>query len=154
MSTNKSEHLKLHLWEPEDDFLRTEFNENFSALDEAVKTVTAAVSKAQSTADTARSEGAELPYVVGSYVGTGAELTITLGFRASFLILSGMKESAGSNNTSVFDRYFGMTAGNLPMDHRITLTQTGFTVYPTPTDGYYHPAFSDKGRVYNYIAFK
>lgn len=42
MSTNKSEHLKLHLWEPEDDFLRTEFNENFSALDGAVAGETAA----------------------------------------------------------------------------------------------------------------
>ena len=37
MSTNKSEHLGLHLWEPEDDFLRTEFNENFTAIDGAVK---------------------------------------------------------------------------------------------------------------------
>ena len=37
MSTNKSEHLKLHLWEPEDDFLRTEFNENFEAIDGAVQ---------------------------------------------------------------------------------------------------------------------
>ena len=42
MSTNKSEHLKLHLWEPEDNFLRTEFNENFSALDGAVAGETAA----------------------------------------------------------------------------------------------------------------
>ena len=33
MSTNKSGHLNLHLWEPEDDFLRTEFNENFETLD-------------------------------------------------------------------------------------------------------------------------
>lgn len=37
MSTNKSQNLKLHLWVPEDDFLRTEFNENFTALDSAVK---------------------------------------------------------------------------------------------------------------------
>ncbi len=37
MSTNKSEHLNLHLWEPEDDFLRTEFNENFEKIDAGVK---------------------------------------------------------------------------------------------------------------------
>ena len=42
MSTNKSEHLNLHLWEPEDDFLRTEFNENFAALDGAMAAETAA----------------------------------------------------------------------------------------------------------------
>ena len=34
MSTNKSANLNLHLWEPGDDFLRTEFNENFQKVDE------------------------------------------------------------------------------------------------------------------------
>ena len=34
MSTNKSTNLNLHLWEPGDDFLRTEFNENFQKVDE------------------------------------------------------------------------------------------------------------------------
>ena len=33
MSTNKSEHLRLHLWEPGDSVLRTEFNENWEKLD-------------------------------------------------------------------------------------------------------------------------
>ena len=37
MSSNKSQTLNLHLWVPEDDFLRAEFNENFTALDSAVK---------------------------------------------------------------------------------------------------------------------
>ena len=39
MSTNKSEHLSLHLWEPVDDFLRTEFNENFEAIDRMCGTI-------------------------------------------------------------------------------------------------------------------
>ena len=29
MATNSSEHLGLHLWEPTDQVLRTEFNENW-----------------------------------------------------------------------------------------------------------------------------
>jgi hypothetical protein len=33
MSTNKTEHYGLHAWEAGDDFLRTEFNENFAILD-------------------------------------------------------------------------------------------------------------------------
>ncbi len=33
MSTNKSEHLQLHLWEPGDSVLRTEFNENWEKID-------------------------------------------------------------------------------------------------------------------------
>ena len=34
MSTNKTQKYQLHAWEPGDDFLREEFNENFSLLDE------------------------------------------------------------------------------------------------------------------------
>ena len=37
MSSNKSTNLGLHLWEGEDDFLRTEFNENFQAIDTGIK---------------------------------------------------------------------------------------------------------------------
>lgn len=36
MSTNQTASYQLHLWEPGDDFLREEFNENFAALDRAV----------------------------------------------------------------------------------------------------------------------
>ena len=36
MSTNKTPNYNLHAWEPGDDFLRREFNENFAALDTAV----------------------------------------------------------------------------------------------------------------------
>jgi len=35
MST-KTEHLGLHQWEPEDSFLRTDFNEDFAKIDAAV----------------------------------------------------------------------------------------------------------------------
>ena len=46
MSTNKSEHLNLHLWEPEDDFLRTEFNENFEKIDETCGAILTPAGKA------------------------------------------------------------------------------------------------------------
>ena len=36
MSTKKTQNYQLHQWEATDDFLRTEFNENFTKLDEAV----------------------------------------------------------------------------------------------------------------------
>ena len=38
MGTNKTEHYGLHQWVPEDDFLRTDFNENFEKLDSALYT--------------------------------------------------------------------------------------------------------------------
>lgn len=36
MSTNETENYHLHAWEAGDDFLRSEINENFAALDSAV----------------------------------------------------------------------------------------------------------------------
>ncbi len=38
MSTNKTQHYHLHAWAAGDNFLRTEINENFTALDTALKT--------------------------------------------------------------------------------------------------------------------
>ena len=38
MGTNKTEHYGLHQWVPEDEFLRTDFNENFEKLDSALYT--------------------------------------------------------------------------------------------------------------------
>ena len=36
LSQNQTERFGLHLWAPEDDFLREEFNENFAKLDAVV----------------------------------------------------------------------------------------------------------------------
>ena len=41
MSTNKTQNYNLHKWEADDDFLRTEFNENFAKIDaQAVRIIT------------------------------------------------------------------------------------------------------------------
>ena len=59
MSTNKTTNYNLHSWLPEDDFLRTEMNENFTKLDKALKEL----------------------LICGSYTGDGAKTrTISLGF--------------------------------------------------------------------------
>ncbi len=61
MSTNKTKNYNLHAWEPGDDFLRSEFNENFAAI------------------DTALGEKSEL--AAGTYEGDGAKSrVISLGF--------------------------------------------------------------------------
>lgn len=39
MSTNKTQNYNLHSWVPEDDFLRSEFNDNFTSLDSTLKTL-------------------------------------------------------------------------------------------------------------------
>lgn len=64
VSQNQTERFGLHLWEPGDDFLREEFNENFEALDDAVRVV------------------------CGSYTGNGAAgRVVTLGFTPTAVIV-------------------------------------------------------------------
>lgn len=76
MSTNQTASYQLHLWEPGDDFLREEFNENFEALDDASR------------------------IVFGVYVGDGAATrNILLGFTPQAVLVenqAGTRENSGS----------------------------------------------------------
>ncbi len=103
---------------------------------------------AKSAADTAL---ASKPYVTGSYTGNDYDRVITLGFRPSFLIVSGMEGSISSSYSDTYDRYFGMTAGNV-LKGRLELTDTGFIAKGYGSTMY--PYFTDGGRRYDYIAFK
>ena len=79
---------------------------------------------------------ANKPYVVGSYTGTGREMPFDLGFRPSFLIISG--------TTSVFPT--GQSISNC-----VTFTDTGFVLHKLEENVY--PKLVD-GRRYDYIAFR
>lgn len=112
MSTNKTQNYNLHSWVPEDDFLRSEFNDNFTSLDTALKALSTALaaettareqavaaeaaarqsavsaeqSARQSAVNGLTSGKAEL--VCGFYTGDGtAERTITLGFQPKAVLL-------------------------------------------------------------------
>lgn len=145
MSTNKSQNLNLHLWEPEDDFLRTEFNENFTAVDSAVKSAQTAAVNAQQTADKALL----LPYATGSYTGNGTSVEIDLGFRPSFLIVVSMRSGIGMGQDYEWIGFFGITGGT-SLSNQLILTDTGFC--GLKINGY--PSLSENGRVYEYIAFR
>ena len=140
MSTNKSQNLKLHLWEPEDHFLRTEFNENFAALDTAI-------TAAQQTANSALTAK---PYVVGSYTGTGKTMTFDIGFRPSFLIVSG-PHIAYPSGVGTMAGYTLCTGGTV-CGEAVTFTDTGFILKKMDNDNAYPQLVNIKQ--YNYIAFR
>ena len=77
MATNSSEHLGLHLWEPTDQVLRTEFNQNWQKIDTAVAAAFGPDNK---------------PYVSGSFtVGSDAEsgdVVLTLDFTPHHVLLT------------------------------------------------------------------
>ena len=64
MSANKTPNYQFHTWEPSDHFLRTEFNENFAKLDQAVR------------------------WTFGTYTGnTSGTQKIALGFRPEAVLI-------------------------------------------------------------------
>lgn len=125
MSTNKTQNYGLHAWEPGDDFLREEFNENFAALDAAVF-----------VADV----------VVGTYTGTmqpgytAVEQDIELGFKPRAVITRSLNGTGGTGF---------VTTGS--EDYDLVLTDTGFRVrrglnFKNSSNNTYNP--------YRYLAWR
>ena len=147
MATNSSEHLGLHLWEPTDQVLRTEFNQNWQKIDTAVNT-------AQETAEAAQDAADEKPYVIGSYTGNGPDQydstgqLINLGFQPRFVIIS-----RGWNSNSTTGSYF-LAVGQHRIDNQdwvFELATNGFIV-KNHSGGILR--LNESGLVYDYIAFR
>ena len=166
---NYTTNYHLPQWVETDRIQMEDFNDAMAAMDqgmaeakvaaeaaqEAARTAQAAAEIAQSSANAvadAYTPGNQ-PYVVGSYTGTGADMTITLGFRPKFLILSGMESTITTNSTSTWDRYFGLCDGSI-LSLRVAFLDTGFTVYARGGSRQNFPDFTDSGRTYCYIAFR
>ena len=127
MSTNKTQNYALHTWEPEDDFLREEFNQNFAAIDAILK------GKAE--------------VVFGTYTGNNAEQTSSVGFRPRFLIIG----------NPTLDRPHAYATGNNIDSSRLRFTYSGFTVLKNLVDytsTIIDPAINSNGLKYVYIAFR
>lgn len=110
----------LHQWEPGDNFLRTDFNQDFVKIDTALQAKadkTALAQKADQSALEAVQTLAEgrCRVVTGSYMGTGkAGITVNLGGRPKAVIFP------HDSVTSM------VIAGNNL--HAISITGSGFTV--------------------------
>ena len=140
MATNTSEHLGLHLWEPTDQVLRTELNQNWTKIDTAVNA-------AQETAEAAQSAAEQRPYVIGSYTGNGGTQSITLGFQPSFVIITA--QPANSRDTA-----FIAVSGGSEAASTLSFTETGFTVMVTPTSYETYPLTNQNGTFYHYLALR
>ena len=141
MATNHTTNYNLNLWEPQDDFLRSEFNENTQKID-------------------AMFGPDNLPWVIGSYTSTtvseGGEMDITLGFRPKLLIVVGEHGALGAAmHTGDLD-----VAGATDMDNGkmtfsgsiLNLTEDGFHVNkPSYWSNY---TLADPGIKYVYFAIR
>ena len=145
---NYTENCHLPQWEENDRIMRGDFNSAMAALDRGI-------TGAKNTADTALEKASaayapgQKPYVTGSYTGAGEAMTITLGFRPSFLIISGAVENFPATvHTHAASGI--QTAGNI-LNRAVTFTDSGFTINKYPSTEY--PRLLDN-KVYDYIAFR
>ena len=133
-----------------------DFNAMNTSIENGLTRTDAKADSANTKADTAvqiaNAAANAKPYAVGHYTATGEDQEISVGFRPSFLIISGMGDTELPNSDSAWTFYFGLTAGNA-VPRRIGFTDRGFIVYQQRAD-VLRPDYSVRGKVYDYIAFK
>ena len=143
---NYTEHYQLHQWEPEDSFLRTDFNEDLGKIDAALQDVT---TLAAGRADV----------ITGTYTGNGAaSRSIELGFtpKAVLLLLS----TGHMSNAYIGYRYGGLAFEGAPVTTDweskggtpvLNIVSGGFQVYYD----YDEDVFTNRDRyVYRYLALR
>ena len=128
-----TEHYGLHQWESTDDFLRTDFNADFAAIDGAL--------------------GAKCEMTVGSYVGDGEESrTISLPFQPQAVLLT--------NSEGETYRFPETTGGLALAGHPLASYQYGDPCLAVAGSGF-QVGQSDRyvntnatGMAYHYAAFR
>jgi len=158
----KGEHImnytsKHHLpqWNKSDRILMDDFNAAMANIESGLNAAATKADSAQSTASSAYSAAhsalSSKPYATGTYTGTGANLTINVGFRPSFVFITSLKSVGMSDLVSKFGVCSCATTGNGNIAKSIQMTANGFTVYGGSG---VMPILSDSGLLYEYIAFK
>ena len=133
-----TEHYQLHQWVPEDDFLRTDFNQDFARIDAGIAAALAAAeSKAQ--------------VVTGSYNGNGAATrAITLGFQPAAVLV---EAENGRRNPGDDYIYGGLALPGAPvMGSGSTAVDILETAFRVRSGGNSFTNFS--GQWYSCIAFR
>ena len=142
---NYTEKYHLPQWEETDRVIRTDFNQMCAGIENGL-------ANAQSTADQGLAKASVLPYAVGRYTGTEQTQTIEIGFRPSFIVISGAGDGINSGYFYNHHYYLCFTSGP-NTTKTLTITGTGFELKPSTLNGPY-PVINEPGRSYEYIAFK
>ena len=132
-------HYGLHQWDPEDNFLRTDFNTDFEKIDTALGEIA-------ETAD------GKISIVTGTYTGNNSNgRIITLGFTPTAVYLCDHSGLAGAMPGAVFC-YGGLILPGAPVVYEretgAEIVSNGFKVYYS---SYIRTNLSSS--TYHYIAF-
>lgn len=135
MSSNKTTNYRLHRWEAVDDFLREEFNENFSMLDDAARVV------------------------YGTYTGDGARSKfIDLGFTPKAVLVVNQE---GQMSTG-YNMHGGLALPDSPAYHKsgngqgpiVTIEEGGFQVYTIKISSSYDIYSNQNGGIFHYLSLR
>ena len=155
-SNNKTQNLRLNLWDGSDKPKRADFNYDNTILENIISshlndtTVHFASGEKDSIAN---------PFVISTYIGNGANARlVSLSFQPRFLFIF-----ANNMPLSVYDStddkmlvYAGAVAGSYHSPG-ITITEEGLNVVYTPNNPSirnYYPMFNENAVKYTYIALK
>ncbi|MDE6932686.1 MAG: hypothetical protein K2P37_08390 [Oscillospiraceae bacterium] len=139
---NYTENYHLPQWEETDRIMRTDFNQMCADMEAGLKSADTGIAEAKAKA-------AELPYVMGSYVGTGQNMEITVGFKPSFILIYQhcYYDSADYSGNCL------VIASELIHSRRIYVTEQGFRL-DMWNDQYRYPMINMKDMQYEYVAFR
>ena len=127
-----TQHYQLHQWEPNDNFLRTDFNTDLEKIDTAIH-----------AAD-------QEDYIAGTYTGDGAEeRVITLGFTPSAMFL---ERANGERGASYGYPIAGLLMTGFSLHGSTEIAEGGFKVYQGATIS--DPHQNETGVIYRYLAFQ
>ena len=159
---NYTTNYHLPQWVKSDRIMMDDFNDAMSAMEDGMTASTQTANAAASTANTAHALAAaakqtadaayspgQKPFTVGSYTGTGETLTVTLGFRPSFVIITPYHGADGIGVGAP-----AMLTDATLMNDRITFTDTGFRLAAATEVLKYSPRVNHPSVHYVYIAFK
>ena len=135
---NKTTNYQLNQWEPEDDFLRTDFNEDNAKIEAALTALTAG----------------QVKVVAGSYTGTNSAdgREIEVGFQPDAVVLfynRGFTYNSGYTYGGLFLPGAPLITGNGSVAAEVT--DTGFKVYYNSNQQQYTDQY---GSTYHYLALK
>ena len=131
---------QLHQWVPEDNFLRTDFNQDFARIDAGIR-----AAKAQAE----ELESSKCEITCGTYVGDGAaSRTITLGFQPKAVHLEIRSALRGGSSYNMYGGLAVQEGGVAHNNTALSITAAGFQVF------YQGEALANiSGESYRYIAF-
>ncbi len=142
MSTNKTTNYQLHSWLPSDEFHLTEINENFTALDAALKAEAGSAAQKQAALETALGERVRM--VTGGYNGSSqTTITVELGFKPKAVVIINTRREVSSVDLSFLAVENGIN------NDAVTLTETGFIATNISRNG----AYMNYPAKYHYAAF-